>query len=192
MPAMRFALLAVLIAAAPAFGQTQEQMDKINKWFAKQTPMGEIATPGAIQTPGELQVPKGIQAIREQAATCETRLQVAAEALFDFDQATLRPDAEETLVVLVPKIKAAGAHPITIEGHTDAKGSDSYNQGLSERRAAAVKVWLVAHDAIPADAATKGYGETRPVAPNNTPDGGDDPVGRQANRRVEVVIDTCQ
>jgi outer membrane protein OmpA-like peptidoglycan-associated protein len=116
--------------------------------------MGEIATPGAIQTPGELQVPKGIQAIREQAAECETRLQVAAEALFDFDQATLRPDAEETLVVLVPKLKAAGAHPVTIEGHTDAKGSDSYNQGLSERRAAAVKVWLVAHDAIPADAAT--------------------------------------
>ncbi len=185
------ALLLLLLTAAPARAQTQEQVDKINKWFAKQTPMGELRAPGAIQTPGELQVPNGIQAIHEQTAKCEMRLQVAAEALFDFDQATLRPDAEETLVVLAPKIKAAGVHPVTIDGHTDAKGSDSYNQTLSEQRAAAVKAWLLAHDVVTAAAVSKGYGETRPVAANAQPDGSDDAAGRQRNRRVEVVIDTC-
>jgi outer membrane protein OmpA-like peptidoglycan-associated protein len=190
--------IGLLLAATTACAQSPDMVDKLNKAFEKNklkpwTPqaIGEIPTPGAIQTPGALQIPKGIQAITVRDEKCEKRLSVAADVLFAFDQSTLTPDAEETLVVLGPKIQEAGVHPIVIEGHTDSIGADQYNQALSERRATTVKDWLVARQIVPAAAGTKGYGESRPVAPNTKPDGSDDPAGRQRNRRVEVVIDTC-
>jgi outer membrane protein OmpA-like peptidoglycan-associated protein len=80
---------------------------------------------------------------------------------------------------------------IAIEGHTDSIGGADYNMTLSENRARAVRDWLAAHGFIPAASAIKGYGKTRPIAPNTTPDGKDDPQGRQKNRRVEIVIATC-
>ena len=77
------------------------------------------------------------------------------------------------------------AHPglhLEVEGHTDAVGSEEYNQQLSERRAAAVRDYLV-QQGIPADAiVARGLGKTQPVASNDTPD------GRQQNRRVELVL----
>ena len=101
---------------------------------------GEIQTPkGPWQTPGEIQVPKGIQAIHAQDEKCGKRFLVGADALFDFDRATLTADAEETLKVLVPLLAKAGQHPATVEGHTDAKGADAYNQTLSENRAKTVR-----------------------------------------------------
>ena len=78
-----------------------------------------------------------------------------------------------------------------IEGHTDSKGTDEYNQKLSEARAATVRDWLADKGFVPAATPIQGYGEKRPVAPNATPDGKDDPVGRQKNRRVEVVFGRC-
>jgi len=153
---------------------------------------GEIQQPkGAWQKPGEIQVPKGIQAIQAHESGCEHRLTTVADALFEFDKATLRADAEQTLAVLGPQIAQRGEHPILIEGHTDSIGTDAHNQRLSEQRAAAVRAWLAAHRFVPAATPIKGYGKTRPVAPNNNPDGSDNPAGRQKNRRVEVVIKTC-
>ena len=136
-------------------------------------------------------MPKGIQAIRTQDERCAKRFLVGADAVFEYDKATLTPDAEETLTALVPLLAKAGKHPVSVEGHTDAKGSDAYNQTLSEKRAGAVKDWLVAHDAVPAATPIKGWGEQRPVASNTRPDGSDDPAGRQKNRRVEVVLNLC-
>lgn len=153
---------------------------------------GEIQQPkGKWQTPGEIQVPRGIQAIKTQNAKCQQRLSVVADALFEFDKATLNAQSEETLRALLPLLAKAGKHPVNIEGHTDAIGAADYNQRLSEKRAQAVKDWLVAQQAVPAAATIKGFGKTKPVAPNTKPDGSDDPAGRQKNRRVEVVIDTC-
>jgi len=153
---------------------------------------GEIQQPkGTWQVPGEIQVPKGIQAIHAAKAKCEERLKTVADALFAFDKSTLGPDAEQTLSVLGPQIAQRGQHPIVIEGHTDAIGSDAHNQALSEARAAAVRSWLVDHRFVPATTPIRGYGKKHPVAPNTKPDGSDDPVGRQKNRRVEVVIKTC-
>ena len=84
-----------------------------------------------------------------------------------------------------------GARHVSVEGHTDAKGATDYNQALSERRAGTVRDWLVRRGAVPAGTPMVGYGESRPVAPNVKPDGSDDPEGRAKNRRVEVVLDTC-
>ncbi|MES1243104.1 MAG: OmpA family protein [Acidobacteriota bacterium] len=186
---MRFHTLTCLVLLAlPAAAQHEIQKPQDN-W---QTP-GEIQQPkGTWQTPGEIQVPKGIQAIRTEDARCTRRFVVGADALFEFDKATLTPDAEETLKVLVPLLAKAGRHPASIEGHTDSKGADDYNQTLSEKRARTVKDWLAAQGAVASSTTIHGWGERKPIAPNAKPDGSDDPQGRQKNRRVEVVLDLCK
>lgn len=180
---MRRLLIVAIFLAVPASAQ-----------YEIQKPRDEWQQPGEIQQPkGPWQVPKGIQAIRTQDDKCTKRFQVVADALFEFDKATLTPDAEETLNALLPLLAKAGKHPMTIEGHTDSKGTDDYNKKLSEERAKTVRDWLVGEGAVaPGTAAVVGWGKRRPVAPNSKPDGSDDPEGRQKNRRVEVVLDLCK
>jgi OOP family OmpA-OmpF porin len=80
-------------------------------------------------------------------------------------------------------IRAYPAGSASLEGHTDAKGDDAYNQRLSERRAESVRRWLTDRERIDAGKlSARGWGERRPVASNDTDQ------GRQKNRRVEVVI----
>jgi outer membrane protein OmpA-like peptidoglycan-associated protein len=111
--------------------------------------------------------------------------------LFDFNKSDLRPDARPVLTKITKVIDYYARVPVSIEGHTDAIGTPDYNQGLSERRASAVKDWLTTQGSVPASRlGAKGFGETRPVAPNQNSDGSDNPAGRQKNRRVEVVIAT--
>lgn len=120
----------------------------------------------------------------------EIHIDLAADVLFDFDKSTLRPSARDTLHQAASIIRSnAKASTVRIDGYTDAKGSDSYNQQLSDRRAEAVRNWFVANERLnDVNFATKGYGAKNPVAPNTKPDGSDDPNGRQRNRRVEITI----
>ena len=118
----------------------------------------------------------------------DIRIELAADVLFEFDKATLLPKAEDTLTRAAAFIRERGAKTVRIEGHTDAKGDDAYNQRLSERRAASVRQWLARQGLGGLRLTSKGLGETQPVAPNAKPDGSDDPDGRQKNRRVEIVI----
>lgn len=118
----------------------------------------------------------------------EIRIALQAEVLFDFDKHDLRPEAEATLLKVAEVIRA-NPGPVTVEGHTDAKGADTYNQKLSESRAESVKGWLIGKGGLaPARVKAIGFGEARPVASNTKPDGADDPAGRQRNRRVEIAI----
>ena len=180
------ACLATPAAAAPiAVAAAQPAATPGGHW---QTP-GEIQQPkGHWQIPGEIQKPGEIQRVVEQ---CRHRLVMAADTLFAFDQATLSAQAEATLAQLGPQL-ASEKGAFSIEGHTDAKGSDDYNQKLSERRATAVRDWLVAHHVVAAGTPIVGHGAKQPVAPNRKADGSDDPEGRAKNRRVEVVVDTCK
>lgn len=120
----------------------------------------------------------------------ELVFELGADLLFDFDRAELRPEADPVLRALLEQVKEKLRKPrFRVEGHTDAKGEEAYNQKLSERRAASVRDWLVRKGGVaPAAIVTTGWGETRPVAPNTRPDGSDDPVGRQRNRRVVVTV----
>jgi outer membrane protein OmpA-like peptidoglycan-associated protein len=137
--------------------------------------------------------PRASRPSSRRATNANSGLPSARTRFFAYDKATLNPDAEQTLVALGPLIQKAGKHPISVEGHTDAVGTDAYNQGLSEKRAASVEGWLEAHKYTdPGTTAVRGFGKTRPVAPNKNSDGSDNPAGRQQNRRVEVVIDTCK
>ena len=131
------------------------------------------------------------QDVQVKETATEVRMELAADVLFDFDKADILPKAQAALkqVAAVIRDKAKGKGAVTIEGHTDAKGSDPYNQRLSKRRAEAVKKWLVNHEGLGnVSFTTRGFGATKPVAPNKKPDGSDDPEGRQKNRRVEIVV----
>ena len=123
------------------------------------------------------------------ARTTDTEIQIdlASDVMFDFDKSTLRPTALPSLQKVVTVMRAYPAYTCTIGGHTDGKGDKAYNQKLSERRADSVKTWLVVHGASNPIAA-RGFGDTKPIAPNKKPDGSDDPEGRQQNRRVEITL----
>jgi len=117
----------------------------------------------------------------------EIHIELSADVLFDFDKADLRSEATSALEKVAAVLKAYPGASVAIEGHTDAKGSDRYNQPLSERRAASVRGWL-ASQGVGNPITTRGWGASKPVAPNTKPGGGDDPKGRQKNRRVEITL----
>jgi outer membrane protein OmpA-like peptidoglycan-associated protein len=119
----------------------------------------------------------------------EIRIELSADVLFNFNKSDIRPDASESLKQIVKVIEAYPKSPILIEGHTDSKGTDTYNLKLAEQRALSVKKWIVMHGGIQATRiTTKGWGAAKPIAPNTTSDGKDNPAGRQKNRRVEITI----
>jgi outer membrane protein OmpA-like peptidoglycan-associated protein len=121
----------------------------------------------------------------------EIKIALSGDILFDFDKDTLRADAVPTLEKVAEVLRQYPVAPVLIEGHTDSKGKETYNQNLSERRAESVKNWLVENaGADGGRIETKGWGETRPAVANEKPDGSDDPDGRQQNRRVEITIRT--
>ena len=103
--------------------------------------------------------------------------------LFDVDKYDLRPEAEEVLKNLAIVLKEADIKAFEVDGHTDSDASDKHNQILSENRANAVKNFLTSQG-ITAEITIKGYGESRPIASNDTAE------GKQKNRRVEIIIPT--
>ena len=120
------------------------------------------------------------------------RVDLSSDVLFDFDRFDLRPEADEAISDLVVLIENHTILSINIVGHTDAKGSDSYNLSLSLKRANAVKQRLTEAKIDAALIQVDGRGESEPVAPNQNADGSDDPEGRAKNRRVSVIIETSR
>ncbi len=119
----------------------------------------------------------------------EVRIELAADVLFDFNKADLRPAAREALGRAAAVIREKRRGLVYVDGHTDAIGSDAYNQKLSERRASSVVAFFAGEAGLdPAIFIARGNGARKPVAPNARPDGSDDPEGRQKNRRVEIVV----
>jgi outer membrane protein OmpA-like peptidoglycan-associated protein len=118
----------------------------------------------------------------------EVRIELPADILFDFDKFDLRPSAQPALHQAGDIIRRARG-TVQIDGHTDGKGAPAYNQKLSEQRADSVRRWLAEREGLgKTKFATRGFGASRPVAPNTLADGADDPDGRQRNRRVEIVF----
>jgi len=105
-----------------------------------------------------------------------------SDVLFDLNQYTLRPGAREKLAKVSGIILAHPGLRIEVEGHTDSTGSDDYNMKLSENRANAVRDYLVGQGISADSVVARGFGKTMPVADNSTA------AGRQANRRVELVV----
>jgi OOP family OmpA-OmpF porin len=101
---------------------------------------------------------------------------------FDFDKSDIRPDAAIILDEAVSILSGKPGVGVRVEGHTDSTGPDAYNQGLSERRAASVRKYLVDHGIGAARLTSVGFGESRPIATNDTRE------GRALNRRVELHV----
>jgi OOP family OmpA-OmpF porin len=118
--------------------------------------------------------------------SCGATLTLDAGVLFDFGSAEIRPDADAALDALATALVGVAAPAGSVEGHTDSVSSPAFNQQLSEDRAAAVADALAERGVDTAFEAV-GYGEERPVAPNEV-DGADNPAGRQLNRRVEILL----
>lgn len=116
-----------------------------------------------------------------------TEIPIAADVLFAFGSSELTTEAEGQLAGVVSRIRDTSSSRVVVEGHTDAVGEDGANQRLSEARAEAVRGYL-AGQAADAVLEASGFGEARPLAPNENPDGSDNPAGRQQNRRVAIVL----
>ena len=108
---------------------------------------------------------------------------LVSEALFNSGEGQLRPEAGPTLHKAAQFIGSFPTYRIVIEGHTDSDGDDAYNMALSERRARSVREYFITQKELPPKKfSIEGYGETRPIAPNDTPE------GKAKNRRIEIVV----
>jgi outer membrane protein OmpA-like peptidoglycan-associated protein len=123
-----------------------------------------------------------LNVILETRETARGLIVNVSDVLFDVDKSTLKPGARERLARVAGILSSHPTLKIEIEGHTDSTGSDEYNQGLSERRAQAVRTYLSQQGIGQTIVSSVGYGESRPVATNGTS------AGRQQNRRVELVV----
>jgi len=106
----------------------------------------------------------------------------AADTFFDFDKYVIKPEGKAKLDDLVGKTKGIALEVIIAVGHTDSIGTEAYNQGLSERRANAVKDYLVSKGIEKNRVYTEGKGEKQPIASNSTAE------GRAKNRRTEIEV----
>jgi outer membrane protein OmpA-like peptidoglycan-associated protein len=110
--------------------------------------------------------------------------------LFDFASARLKPEAPAQLDRIAEVLRFYETAAVSIRGFTDSRGSEESNLDLAKRRAESVKTYLTGGPAIEPERLTAtGLGERDPVAPNENPDGSDNPAGREQNRRVEIIIE---
>ncbi|MEO8026757.1 MAG: OmpA family protein [Bryobacteraceae bacterium] len=129
-----------------------------------------------------VQLLKQFNAILETRDTARGLIVNMSDVLFDTGKYSLRPAAREKLAKVAGIVSGHPGLRLDVEGHTDSVGGDSYNQTLSERRGESVRDYLTGQGMAAASVSSKGFGETKPVASNDTA------AGRQQNRRVELVI----
>ena len=119
--------------------------------------------------------------------SCGTVITLEDGVLFDFGKSDIRPEAAQTLKSLAGVLNNAKVPTAHIYGHTDSISDEAFNLQLSQERADAVSAELK-KDGVSAILDATGYGESKPVAPNENADGSDNPAGRALNRRVEIFI----
>ncbi|RZM29504.1 MAG: OmpA family protein [Pedobacter sp.] len=151
--------------------------DKLDK--CPNTPSGTVVDGAGcpLKTPAPV--------VQEKIIITEADRKVVADAIknleFDFNKSTIRSKSYPTLK-RVAELLVAKNFSLKLAGHTDSKGSDSYNLGLSKDRAESIKAYLVSQGANASRIEATGYGESQPIATNNTE------AGRQKNRRVEFTL----
>jgi len=142
--------------------------------------LGAIIGKRLNQQQEELQRVPGVDNVNydERQQTIDATLKI----LFDYDKANIKPNEAMKLEQLASVFAKYPENIITLAGHTDSDGSHAYNQQLSERRAAAIELYLRRKNLNIASLTSVGYGETQPIASNATP------AGKAQNRRVEIRI----
>ena len=198
---IRLAALAVAMAAGSAFAQAPE-VDPDSPAMHRRAVEALAGTKPLAISGQELEIVavvleiKGValgvegllRDLNAEVRGREVRIAMSADVLFDFDKADLRKEATPDLEKVAAVLKEYPNATARIDGHTDGKGEAAYNQALSERRAESVRKWLE-KEGVKTKMSSKGWGKTKPVAPNVGPDGKDNVEGRQKNRRVEIVLE---
>ncbi len=179
--------LALAFAAATASGAVSAQT--VDNW---QNPFGDVWMNGtnelcwrnAFWTPATgIAGCDGVPVAQAPVvAPTATKVVLNADTFFDFDKDTLKPEGRQVLDQVAAQVDTINLETLIAVGHTDSIGTEEYNQGLSERRAASVKNYLVSKGIAADRIYTEGKGETSPVASNATRE------GRAQNRRVEIEI----
>ena len=145
-------------------------------------PAAAPAPAPAAPAPAPAAAPRPAPAPAPAPAPVASKVTYAADAFFDFDKAVLKPEGKAKLDDLAGKVSGIALEVVIAVGHTDSTGAASYNQKLSNRRAEAVKAYLVSKGIESNRIYTEGKGLTQPVADNATRE------GRSKNRRVEVEV----
>jgi OOP family OmpA-OmpF porin len=149
---------------------------------ARATQQAQAATSQAQAATSQVQQLQQELAALQSKQTDRGLVLTLGDVLFETGKSDLRPGALRNLYPLVTFLQKYPERRVVIEGHTDSVGSDAYNLDLSERRADAVRAFLLQNGVNPAQLTTRGYGKASPVASNDTAE------GRQQNRRVELII----
>ena len=143
---------------------------------------GKCVTPPPPPAPVVAETPVVAPVAPVAPAASSEKVSFAADALFDFDKAVLKPEGKAKLDDLASKLGAINLEVIIAVGHTDSKGTDAYNEKLAMRRAESVKAYLQGKGIDANRIYTEGKGEKQPVADNKTDE------GRAKNRRVEIEV----
>ena len=170
---------ALIAVAALTLGGCASTTD--NSATAKDATPAPAPAPVAA-APAPAPAPAAAPTVQTPPPPAAVKVTYAAETFFDFDKAVLKPEGKAKLDDLADKIKGINLEVIIAVGHTDAIGTDAYNQKLSVRRAEAVKAYLTTKGLDKNRVYTEGKGKTQPVADNKTSE------GRAKNRRVELEV----
>ena len=135
-----------------------------------------------VEAPAPAPAPAPMPAPAPAPQPVSEKVSFAAEALFDFDKSVVKPEGKAALDDLLMKLQGMNTEVMVTVGHTDSIGTDDYNQKLSQRRAEAVKAYIVTKGVDQSRVYTEGKGESQPVADNKTSE------GRAKNRRVTVEV----
>ena len=156
---------------------------------------GATAVPGSVLTLPDPSLPEleTVDATSRQARTATGTLVTiyvfGSDTMFDTGSAQLRSTATPPLSAAIASIQQRWpAASVLVRGHTDSVGTAAANQALSQARASAVAAYLGAHGIAPSNIHTVGLGSTVPAALETNPDGSVNDLGRQLNRRVELVV----
>lgn len=182
-------LLAELTAAKEAAERAKAEAAQAQAAAAAEKAQHEAAEAERLRQQAELekqqlraQLLQQLNAVLETKDTDRGLVVTMADVLFDSGQYTLRPAAREKLAKLSGIVIAHPGLKLAAEGHTDSTGSPDFNQKLSVKRAEAVIAYLAGQGIAGDNLSANGFGDTRPIAPNNTS------AGRQQNRRVELIV----
>ena len=145
---------------------------------------GALKQVAEVSKPAQVDVTRPTATIAQAATTppAVVKASYSADALFDFDKSVLKPEGKAKLDDLVSKLQNVNLEVVIVVGHTDSVGTDAYNMKLGDRRAQAVKAYLVSKGIENKRVYTESKGERQPVADNKTA------TGRAKNRRVEVEV----
>jgi len=134
----------------------------------------------------------GVTGITSDPSGFGFSVDLSGDYLFAFDEHELNDKAKASLEKIWGLYDKYGGESMEVQGHTDSKGSLNYNLELSKKRANSVKRWFIERGFEEEKINSVGLGETQPVAPNTSSDGGDNPEGRALNRRVSIAILTSK